>query len=547
MRQSRRRPSETKPKKTQKARSILKKTRRIVVDPTDETFVFVHCVHLCGVVYRSLSRSRSQSEWTKTLRRLNAHESQRCPAVKQARDGDMSPTFVSGAKRGGSEVGPALLCLPTGASVSTLAAAVFGEADMTRATRNSSVSSISQFEGERMRRLSDDTRFEADAAAERERARRDADRLWVEEQRRRLDIDAEFARISMDGRRGSAAFAASAAEQERERRITLDALADSAAHSERRSFQLGAAAAASSEQRRRVDVDTGIMRAEAMERRVRVEQARGAADAEQQRRITLDFAFETNLASERARAQSEVAKLSEIERSRRIRDAARPNGERGRKRARIFSGLVRPALATRWSTTALAAAHRREGSYELRASYADDEGFGGYDEDSVGSMGRGSLQIAPLAGSPLGFHKRVDSELLRQLDAAQGCDFGFGGHTLGALERGDGAFDMPIQPMPPRPYGERRFSNPNSAEEESAASPIAFASASASTASVSASAPVPLTTSAVAAASMQMFGNANFGLSVMMDISSPRGGGGSAAAPPNIARLLSASGGKQQL
>ena len=39
----------------------------------------VYCVNQCGVVYETLSRERNQDEWSKTLRRLNAHESKRCP------------------------------------------------------------------------------------------------------------------------------------------------------------------------------------------------------------------------------------------------------------------------------------------------------------------------------------------------------------------------------------------------------------------------------------------------------------------------------------
>ena len=38
----------------------------------------VHCFNHCGVVYSSPTRDDNQQEWSKTLRRLNAHESKRC-------------------------------------------------------------------------------------------------------------------------------------------------------------------------------------------------------------------------------------------------------------------------------------------------------------------------------------------------------------------------------------------------------------------------------------------------------------------------------------
>lgn len=55
------------------------KTRRIVPDPASGGFnVLVHCVNQCGTCYSTPRRKDNKVEWTKTLRRLNAHESKRC-------------------------------------------------------------------------------------------------------------------------------------------------------------------------------------------------------------------------------------------------------------------------------------------------------------------------------------------------------------------------------------------------------------------------------------------------------------------------------------
>ena len=55
------------------------KMRKVVPSTTLAGGVSVHCCYNCGVVYDTPSRQQSVLEWTKTLRRLNAHESKRCP------------------------------------------------------------------------------------------------------------------------------------------------------------------------------------------------------------------------------------------------------------------------------------------------------------------------------------------------------------------------------------------------------------------------------------------------------------------------------------
>tara|TARA_B110000208_G_scaffold77125_1_gene98818 strand:+ start:146 stop:1726 length:1581 start_codon:yes stop_codon:yes gene_type:complete len=62
------------------------KTRKVVTSATVEGNVSIHCCYSCGVVYETPSRGKSALEWTKTLRRLNAHESQRCPKRREGRE-----------------------------------------------------------------------------------------------------------------------------------------------------------------------------------------------------------------------------------------------------------------------------------------------------------------------------------------------------------------------------------------------------------------------------------------------------------------------------
>ena len=57
----------------------------------------VHCFHLCGVVYSSPTRDDDQQEWSKTLRRLNAHESKRC--VKRDMNKPKRPKRVAKRRR----------------------------------------------------------------------------------------------------------------------------------------------------------------------------------------------------------------------------------------------------------------------------------------------------------------------------------------------------------------------------------------------------------------------------------------------------------------
>jgi len=47
--------------------------------------VYVHCTYNCGRTYRTMRYPLDKKAWHKTLRKLNAHESQRCP-LRQRRD-----------------------------------------------------------------------------------------------------------------------------------------------------------------------------------------------------------------------------------------------------------------------------------------------------------------------------------------------------------------------------------------------------------------------------------------------------------------------------
>lgn len=49
------------------------------IDFTCTQDVFVHCAYNCGRTYRTQRYGLNKKEWHKTLRKLNAHESQRCP------------------------------------------------------------------------------------------------------------------------------------------------------------------------------------------------------------------------------------------------------------------------------------------------------------------------------------------------------------------------------------------------------------------------------------------------------------------------------------
>ena len=268
-----------------------------------------------------------------------------------------------------------------------LAAAVFGGGG-----------GLSLYEEERVRRLSEDQKIESDAAAERAQAQRDAAGQWMEEQRRRLALDAA---------------AADAAVYERSQRL-------------RAAREMGTA-----EQQRRVSVDAAIDRAQEMERRVRVERARSAADGEQQRRVALNLAFETSLVIERARAQNEVTKIAEIERSRRIREDARGGGERKRKRARFFTGLLGPALSLR--RIALESSSDRHGAAAPSLRRRLDEATPGDDADDEN---RTAVDALDEEESEIHF----DAELARQLDATRDFD-AFGGDFGESFEPYPGVID----------------------------------------------------------------------------------------------------------
>lgn len=65
--QSRRKKKKTKEKKNRRVQSCA------------GNFVNVFCAWGCGVSYKSLPKQTNQKAWAKALRKLNAHESQRCP------------------------------------------------------------------------------------------------------------------------------------------------------------------------------------------------------------------------------------------------------------------------------------------------------------------------------------------------------------------------------------------------------------------------------------------------------------------------------------
>ena len=63
---------------TMATRKRTKKKVRRIVPAADGVRVIVHCVNECGTKYTTAQRVDNKVEWTKTLRRLNAHECKRC-------------------------------------------------------------------------------------------------------------------------------------------------------------------------------------------------------------------------------------------------------------------------------------------------------------------------------------------------------------------------------------------------------------------------------------------------------------------------------------
>ena len=59
---------------TRKRSKRTKKKVRRIVPAADGVRVIVHCVNECGTKYTTAQRVDNKVEWTKTLRRLNAHE-----------------------------------------------------------------------------------------------------------------------------------------------------------------------------------------------------------------------------------------------------------------------------------------------------------------------------------------------------------------------------------------------------------------------------------------------------------------------------------------
>lgn len=65
---------------SRKKRKCGKKFRKIEnILGTQE--VYVHCVYNCGRTYRTMQYPLDKKAWNVTLRKLNAHESQRCPKM----------------------------------------------------------------------------------------------------------------------------------------------------------------------------------------------------------------------------------------------------------------------------------------------------------------------------------------------------------------------------------------------------------------------------------------------------------------------------------
>ena len=63
---------------TRKRSKRTKNKVRRIVPAADGVRVIVHCVNECGTKYTTAKRGDNKVEWTKTLRRLNAHECKRC-------------------------------------------------------------------------------------------------------------------------------------------------------------------------------------------------------------------------------------------------------------------------------------------------------------------------------------------------------------------------------------------------------------------------------------------------------------------------------------
>ena len=140
-----------------------------------------------------------------------------------------------------------------------------------------------------------------------------------------------------------------------------------------------------------------------------------------------------------------MTKIAEIERSRRIREDARGGGERKRKRARIFTGLLGPALSLRriaiessdWRDGAETSSQRRLGE-----STPDD------DADDENLMLTRSAATDALDDEERAVDLELDAdfemfELARQLDATRDFD-AFGG------DFGDG-----FEPYPSASAGSR--------------------------------------------------------------------------------------------
>lgn len=71
-------------KKTTKRKAPKKKSREIRQIPgANDGSIVIFCAHGCGISYTTYPRTVNGPHWHKTLRKLNAHEAQRCPRNHQ--------------------------------------------------------------------------------------------------------------------------------------------------------------------------------------------------------------------------------------------------------------------------------------------------------------------------------------------------------------------------------------------------------------------------------------------------------------------------------
>jgi len=77
-----------------------KKKNRVITPIKGSTDVLVSCCYECGTTYRTARRTTDNKRWHKTLRCVNAHESQRCPLRRSAGGAAPRPSKRSRARAG---------------------------------------------------------------------------------------------------------------------------------------------------------------------------------------------------------------------------------------------------------------------------------------------------------------------------------------------------------------------------------------------------------------------------------------------------------------